>query len=221
MADEIGVVAGDPALGLTHQESLIHVLHVLHPALLTVFAGVEAGVAVLPHVFEEGRDPVHREFRAAREIGRGMLRPGQHHHVRHAADQEAEKGDWPVGPFLAQRATAGAANVYFVEGAGESVEAGRVDDDVELEAARAGVEAGRGNLLDRCRRRIDQFDIVAVIGLEVTGLQRHALYAKAVVLGDQFFGQHRICHAPAYAFGDVIGELGVGVLVGEDFDEVP
>ena len=48
-----------------------------------------------------------------------------------------------VVPFVAQLLAAGAANVDAVEGTGDGVEAGGVDDDVELVLALAGAQALR------------------------------------------------------------------------------
>lgn len=62
-----------------------------------------------------------------------MLRSGQHDEVGHAAGQQAHEGNGAVGPLLAQRAAAGAADVDVVEGPGERIEARGIDDHVEME----------------------------------------------------------------------------------------
>ena len=59
-------------------------------------------------------------------------------------------------------------------------------------------------------------DVVAVEGLVVVGLERHPLHAEAVVARDQFLRGPRIFHPLSDVLGDVLGELGVGGLVGED-----
>ena len=72
----------------------------------------------------------------------------RHHQVREPVHQHAEKGRRAVAPLLAQGLTTGAADVDAVEGAGDGVEAGGVDDDVEVMVARAGPDAGPGDALD-------------------------------------------------------------------------
>src|SRR6266545_2550795 len=62
--------------------------------------------------------------------------------------------------------------------------------------------------------------IVAVVGLEVIGLQRHALYAKTVILRNKFLRRRWILHAPANTVSDVAGKLGVGRLVGKNLAKV-
>src|SRR5690606_28171631 len=114
----------------------------------------------------------------------------------------------------------GAADVDSVEGAGEGVETGSVDDDVEFETAIGRFQPGRRDAHDRGLGGVDQLDVVAIVGLEVTSLERHALYTESVILGDEFLGEFGVVDTLANAFGDVVGELGIGLLVGKYLDEV-
>ena len=73
--------------------------------------------------------------------------------------------------------------------AGDGVEAGRVDDHVEVDArSLVRMPVGR-DALDRRLPEVDELDIVLVVDLVVAGLQRHAAGAEAVVLGDQLLGE--------------------------------
>ena len=130
------------------------------------------------------------------------------------------KVDGAVLPLVAQRLAADAADVDAVVRAGDGVEAGGVDDDVELVVALGGAQARLGDPLDRRLADIDEVHVVAVVGLEVVGLERHALHAEAVIPRDQLLRDLGILDAAADAVGDVVGELGVGRLVDEDLAEI-
>ena len=62
--------------------------------------------------------------------------------------------------------------------------------------------------------------IVAVIGLQIVGLERHALHAKAVVARDQRLGDFRVLDAPPNPVRDIGGEFGVGRLIHKDLFEI-
>src|SRR3954466_4778816 len=64
------------------------------------------------------------------------------------------------------------ANVDAIEGAGDRVEPRRVDDHVECVFARAGLDAGRVDALDRRIGEIDQFDVGLVVDLEIAAFER-------------------------------------------------
>ena len=132
----------------------------------------------------------------------------------------AEKGRGSVAPLVGQLHAADAGDVDRIECAGDGIEAGGIDEDIELVIARAGAQAGLGHPLDRGLADVDEVHIVAVIGLEVIGLQRHPLHAKAMILRDQLLRRHRVLDAPADTVGDVGGKLGVGRLVGKDLAKV-
>ena len=102
---------------------------------------------------------------------------------------EAEVGLRAVRPYVLERPTADAADVDAVEGAGDRVESGGVDDHVEFVLGVAGLDAGRGDALDRCLVEVDERHVVLVVDLVVAALERDASGAEAVVLGDQLLGE--------------------------------
>jgi hypothetical protein len=135
--------------------------------------------------------------------------------------EDPEVGPRALAPLLAQRLTADAADIDAVEGARDTVKARRVDDQVELVVAlRGAYSRGRDAFDRRVLQGSTSFDVVAVVDLEVVGLQGQALDAEAVVLRDQLLGDRWVRDAPADAVRDVLGELRVGFLVREDLDEV-
>ena len=179
-------------------------------------------VALGLHVLEQVGAPVDAGLDAARIVGRGRaaLRAGRHQHVGEAVDHHAEEGRDGGAPLVGELHAARALDVDLVEGAGDGVEARGVDDDVELVVALGGAQALLGDAHQRRLADVDQPDVGPVEGLEVVGLHRHALHAEAVVARDQLLGDLGILDPPADALGDVFGELGVGLLVGEDLAEV-
>ena len=115
------------------------------------------------------------------------MRPHQHHHVGKTVDHQTEIGLWPALPFILEADAAGAAEVDLVEGAGDGVESGREDNDVELVCPPSGLDAIGRDPLDRRLVKVDQLDIVLVVDLVIEGLERQPAGAKAVIAGDQFF----------------------------------
>jgi hypothetical protein len=113
-----------------------------------------------------------------------------------------------------------AADVDAVEGAGDRVEPGRVDDDVEFVLGVAGLDAGRGDALDRRLVDVDQLDVGLVVDLEIAALERHAAGAEAVVLRDQLLGDSRVLDPLADLARDEIGDQRVGLAVDQDVAEI-
>ena len=181
-----------------------------------------ARVAVRRHVLEQVGAPVDAGLDAARIVGRGRaaLRAGRHQHVGEAVDHHAEEGRDGGAPLVGELLAADALDVDLVEGAGDGVEAGGIDDDVEVVVALGRAQARFGDAHERRLADVDQLDVGPVVGLEIARLHRHALHAEAVIARDQLLGDLGILDPPADALGDVLGELGVGLLVGEDLAEV-
>ena len=97
----------------------------------------------------------------------------------------------PSGPFLLQRHAVDAADIDVVERAGDRVEAGRIDDHIELVISVGGPDAVRRDALDRRFVQIDEFDVRLVVDLEIAAFQRHPARAKAVIFGDQLLRDRR------------------------------
>ena len=135
-----------------------------------------------------------------------------HHH--------AEKRRRAVAPFVEQLDAVDAGDVDVVERTSDGVEAGRIDDDVEIIVAGAGAQAGFRYPLDRRLADIDEMHVVAVVGLEIMGLQRHPLHPEAVIPRYQLFRGDGILDAATDAIGNVGGKFGVGRFVGEYLAEI-
>src|SRR5690606_6815968 len=83
----------------------------------------------------------------------------------------------PLAARVAQCLAVGAADVALVVGASDRIEAGGIDDAVELQLLRAGADAALGDPLDRRLGDVHEPDVVAVVRLEVAVLHRHPLHA--------------------------------------------
>src|SRR5262249_34926897 len=124
-------------------------------------------------------------------------------------------------PLLLQRRSIDPADVDTVEGAGDRVKAGRVDDDVERVFGVAGLDAGWGDAFDWRLGDVDQLDVGLVVDLEVAAFERHAAGAKAVVFRDQPLGYDRVFDALADLAGNEIRDQRVGLAVHQDIAEIP
>jgi hypothetical protein len=82
-------------------------------------------------------------------------------------DQHAEEGLGALPPALAQLETGTTVDVDPIERAGDGVEAGGVNQDVELVLARGRREPVLGDALDRRLGEVDEMDVVPVVGLVV------------------------------------------------------
>ena len=165
-------------------------------------------------------DPIDIVFDAARDIAKRRMRPHQHEHVREAGDLHAEIGFQRPPPFLFQALAADAAQIDAVEAAGDCVEPGGVDDDVEFVMPVAGLDTGRRDPLDRRLQDADQIDIGLVVGLVIEGLLRHAPRPEAVIGRDQQLGRLRIVDALSDLAGDEVGDQPVRLAVHQDVAEI-
>src|SRR5215472_5835098 len=186
VAGDVGVVAGEPPLGFAHQHDLVHLDHMRGPVLLRLKRGVGAGMAAVPHVLQQVRAPVDAVLDAAREIRRSgrALRSGRHQEIGEAMDEHAEQGGWRMLPFFGKPLAADAAYIDQIIGAGDGIESGGIDDDVEFVVSLGGAQARFGHANERRLAEIDEMHIIAVVGFEILRLQRQALHAKAVIPGD-------------------------------------
>ena len=83
--------------------------------------------------------------------------------------------DWPTASqnTVPSSATAnGTAKIYSVKAAGDGVEAGGENDDVEFVFAGAGLDSLRRDAFDRRLGDVDQFDVVAVVNLVIKRFER-------------------------------------------------
>ena len=87
-------------------------------------------------------------------------------------------------------------------------------------SASLGLDAVRGDALDRRLVDVDELDVGLVVDLEVAALERHAAGAEAVVLRDQLLGHGRVLDALADLARDEIGDQRVGLAVDQDVAEI-
>src|SRR5260370_408559 len=83
-------------------------------------------------------------------------RPDRRHEIRNPRDHQAEVCPWSVCPRVPEPLSADAADIDAIEGAGDGIEAGRVDDQVELVLGLAGLDPGRRDALDRRLVDVDE-----------------------------------------------------------------
>src|SRR5262245_46133226 len=133
-AGDVAVDARHPGVYLQEQKARGAFVHMLGPGVLGGRARLDASVALLPHVAQQVGDPVDVLLDAARDVaeGGGIVRPHQRQHVGEAGDLQAEIGARTIGPLVLEAQPAAPADVDAVEGASDGIEAGGVDDHVEL-----------------------------------------------------------------------------------------
>src|SRR5271165_1707439 len=122
--------------------------------------------------------------------------------------------------LLFERRTVHHPVIDAVKGAGQRVETGRVDYDVEFVLGVAGLDAGRRYARDRRLVDVDELDVGLVVDLVVAALERHTAGAKAVVLRDQLLGDGRVLDPLADLARDEIGDQRVGLAVHHDVAEI-
>jgi hypothetical protein len=125
----------------------------------------------------------------------------------------------PSAHLLLQPPPADPGDVDADDRAGHRVEAGGVDDHVELEDRSGGLDPGLGDRVDRLRAQVDQPDVGQVEGLVVAGVQAGPLGAEVVVGGAERVRGPRVAHDRPDALAQQVGQdvvgRGVDPLVGE------
>src|SRR5262249_1811990 len=151
VARNVRVVSGEPTLRLSHEHRAVHLADVVGPLPLGLRRGLEARDASLAHVLHEGSDPAAADLDRAREVGRGRvaLRSTEHQAVRVAVNGGSEERARAVLPLVEEPGAADAPDVDPVVASGDGVEAGRIDDDVEVEMAVGRLDARLRDALDR------------------------------------------------------------------------
>jgi hypothetical protein len=79
------------------------------------------------------------------------MRAHCHQHVGKALNQHAEISLRSIFPDIFQSHAVGAAYVNAIEGAGDRIKPGCIDDDVEFIRAVACLDTGRCDAFDWCR----------------------------------------------------------------------
>src|SRR3984893_2156371 len=149
LALDIAVDAGHPRIDLGEQQALARRNDVVGPGSGTRRGGLDAIEAAVAREADHPGYPIGTVFGGARKVAEPGMRTHHHQHIGKVIHQDAEKGLWSVLPFFLQRRSIDPADVDTVEGAGDRVEAGRVNDDVEFVLGVAGLDAARREAFDR------------------------------------------------------------------------
>src|SRR6516165_11611257 len=184
LALDIAVDAGHPRVDLGEQQALARRNDVVGPGDCTRRSGLDAGQVAVACETDQTGHPIGGVLDSAREVAEPSVRAHHHQQVGKAVNQDAEKGLRPVLPLLFERRGVHPTDVDAVKGAGDRVETGCVDYDVEFVLGLAGLDAGRRYARDRGLVDVDELDIGLVVDLEIAALERDATGAKAVVLRD-------------------------------------
>ena len=211
---------GHPRVDLGEQQALARRKNVVGPGIGTRRGGLDAGQAAVAREADQPGHPIGAVFGGAREVAEPGMRAHHHQHVRKAIDQDAEKGLRSVLPLRLERHPVDPADVDAVEGTGDRVETGRVNDDVERVRGVAGRDAGRGDALDRGLGDVDQLDVGLVVHLEIAAFERHPTRAEAVIVRDQLLGDRRIRDPLADLAREEIRDQRVGLAVYQDVAEI-
>src|SRR5882757_2069773 len=220
LALDVAVDAGHPGIDLVGEQPDAERLDMIGPAGGALGRGVEQGQAIGLREPQQAGDPVDAVLDAARDVAERGVRAHQHHQIWKTVDHQPEIGFRPVLPLLPQAGTPGATNIDSVKTAGDGVEAGGIDDDVELKVPGAGPDALGRDRFDRRVRDIHQLDIVAVVDLVIEGLERHAAGAKAVVFRDQLVRDPLVLDALANLSRDKIADGRIRLAVDQDVPEI-
>src|SRR5215207_11060223 len=137
-----------PGGGLREQRRVGHLLRVGRPLVLGLSRWLDDIDAELAHVGDDPRDELDVLLYGDRHVRkhRGAAGTGYGEHVGEARDRQPEVGARTLDPLIPQQLPAPAADIYLVERAGHRVEAGGVNEDVELVLGVFGPQAGRGDL---------------------------------------------------------------------------
>ena len=112
--------------------------------------------------------------------------------------------------------------------AGHGVEAGREHDDVDIDAALVGGDAGGRDRLDRLLAQVHQRDVGPVVGRVVVGIEAGPLGAERMVVRAQRRRRLGILHDGADLLADQLADQRIAVDVdalvgpelGQDVDEI-
>src|SRR3954447_17699311 len=184
LAFDIAVDSSHPRVDLGKQQTFASFEHMVGPGHGALRGGLDTSQTTLAREADQARHPISAVFDRPREIAEPGMRPHHHQEIRKAVDQDAEKGLWPVRPFRFQRHAVDAADIDAVESAGDRVEPGGVDDDVELVLGVAGLDTARSNALDRGLGKVNELDIGLVVDFEVAAFERHPPGAEPVIFRD-------------------------------------
>src|ERR1700730_3025103 len=204
LALDIAVDAGHPRIDLGEQQALARRNDVVGPGSGTRRGGLDAIEAAVAREADHPGHPIGAVFGGARKVAEPGMRTHHHQHVGEVVHQNAEKGLRAVLPFFLQRRSIDPADVDAVETAGDRVEAGGVDDNVEFVLGIAGLDAGRGDAFDRRLGDVDQLEVWLVVVVGLSAFERYPAGAEAVFLRDQLLGDRRVLDALADLAGDEI-----------------
>ena len=140
LALDIAVDARHPRADLVHQLALTQGQDVIGPFGDAFSRGLDPGQPALGREPDQTGDPLDAVFRGARVIAEPGMRAHRHQQVGKAFDEHAEIGLRTVFPHILQPHAIDAAYIDPVERAGDRIEPGRVDDDVEFVLPLAGLE---------------------------------------------------------------------------------
>src|SRR5438045_5985074 len=220
LAVDITVDAGHPRADFVHQLALTKGQHMLRPFGNAGGRGLDSCQTAFGGELDQIADPLDAIFGSARVVSEPGMRAHRHQKVRETFHQYAEIGLRAVFPQILQPHAIDAPDVDAIKGAGDRVKPGRVDDDVEIVFAVAGLDAVRRDALDRRLVDVDEFDVGLVVNLVIPGFERHPAGAEAMVLRDQLFGDHGVFNALADLARDEVGGQLVGLAIGQHVAEI-
>ena len=134
---------------------------------------------------------------------------GDGEQVRETRHLKPQKGRRTRRPRVAQGPTVSAGDVDPVERAGHCIETGGEHDVVDMVVQSVDDDRCLGDLLDGCRRYVDQRDVRPVKGLEVVGVDHQPLAADGRI-GTQHRCRLRIVDDLGDARTDIRGRRLVG-----------
>ena len=182
------VCAGVPGVGEPVQRDRRAVRHVACPAGLRGFRRLDGREAGLAHLSEA----IHREVDMLLDRDRHVRQhrwaagAGDQEQIREVRNREPQIALRTVRPDLVQRfAAAPGDGMHGADRAGHGIEAGREHDDVDVEAALAGLDAGRGDGCDRLLAQIDQGHVRSIERRVVVGVEAGALGAERMIVRRQ------------------------------------
>ena len=146
----------ESTLGKEHTSGCL--VDVLRPRVLCLYCRHNPFVAVVSHVPNQIRHPIHVLFNASRNVTErgGIVRADQGQEVRESCDLKSQIGSGTIRPLVLQPLPADTANIDPIKGAGDGIKPCGVDDNVERIIGRARLDACRRYPFDGCLADIDR-----------------------------------------------------------------